>query len=155
MTDQEFTVFAKRLFIAFPDLWEWLQEKSIDPKGTQEVWRDTLRACSMDECLQVLEDWIVGKRQSFKAYERAQVALMIRQSVFFDRDKIAKRNASHEKTNDYAKTKRGEYRPLAADFPQLGNLFRQGQALRKRMLDGEITEEQMLEERRRIVDSVQ
>lgn len=155
MNQAEFRKFATRLFTAFPDVWEWLQEKSPDPKGTQEVWRETLEHCRIDECLHVLDDWINGKRPVFKAYERGQIALMIRQSVFFDRDKEAMRRDVHGKATEYVKAKRGEYRPLAADFPSLGKIFREGQALRRRMLDGEITEEQMREQTQRLVDSIQ
>ena len=155
MTDQEFERFVKRLFVSFPDLYEWLHNNSPDPLETQVVWFETLKTCSSEECLHVLSDWIEGRRPVFKAYERGQVALLIRQSVYFDRDKLAKRMDCHSKTADYAKTKRGEYRSAMEGVPGLGEIFRKGCELRQRMVDGEITEEQMRQEQWRLIDSVQ
>ncbi len=81
------------------------------------MWRDVLRECTLPECLLVLDAWITGKRPGPKAYERSQVALMLRQSVFFDRDKDAQRTRTDNAADEYRKTRRNEYRPLAITCP--------------------------------------
>ena len=81
MTNDEFATFAKRLFVAFPSLWEWLQNNSPDAKATQDVWRETLRAYTLSECLRVIGDWSSGERPAFEAYERDKVHLLVRAMV--------------------------------------------------------------------------
>ena len=155
MTNQEFSTFAKRLFTAFPDVWEWMNANSPNPTGTQEVWREVLKDCTLAECLLVLDSWLTGKRPLFKAYERGQLAVMIRQSVYFERDKGNRFNQSEEERAEYSKTKRGDYRPIGSDQPGLAQKLREGRALQKRLADGEITEHEFVIQKRQLIDSVQ
>lgn len=154
MDASEFDRLTKHLFVAFPDVWEWLNANSPDVNATLDVWHKTLSGYQLAECLHVLDDWITGKRPLFKAYERAQIAILIRQCVQFDRDRDSQRNKTQAESDVYQRGKRGEYKPLAADFPLLGQIFRAGMELRTRFLKGEITEEHMVAERRRLIDSI-
>lgn len=163
MNKQDFQTFGKRLFVAFPHVWEWLNKESPDTKGTLDVWEDVLRPCTLTECLLVLDSWLEGKRPMFKAYERGELAVMIRQAVYFDRAKQAEVNGanrnrfaqSEEERAYYRKTKRGDYRPLDADLPGLAQKFREGRELVRRLKDGELTLEAFEVEKRRLIDSVQ
>lgn len=138
MTSAEFETLSKRLFTAMPDLWEWLASNSPDPKGTQATWRDCLRDCTLVECLHVLDDWIMGRRPAPKAYERADVARMLRQSVMFDRTKARERQRTEGQASEFRRTRRDDYAPLAQHLPALGTIFAEGRELRRRLVDGEI-----------------
>ena len=151
MTDSEFSTFAKRLFSSFPELWEWLnnKDKCPDPTGMQEAWRDTLRTCRLDECLFVLDGWISETREPFSPFERGRVALVMRQSVYFDRDIEAKKNKRFNHTDEYRKAKRGEYKPLASSVKELAPLFKKVLPINADERAGLIDQN---ERRRRIMD---
>lgn len=155
MTNQEFSTFAKRLFTAFPDVWEWINANSPDVEGTQEVWREVLRGCTQAECLLVIDSWLTGKRPLFKAYERGQLAVMIRQAVHFDRDKQNRFSKAEAESVEYKKTKRGAYRPISDDQPGLSQKFREGRELMKRFTDGEIDEPTFWKLKAELIESVQ
>ncbi len=153
MTNPEFEQFVKRLFTAFPDLYEWLMASSPDPKGTQAIWRDVLRDCTFDECLHVLDSWICGRRPAPKAYERSQVALLLRQSVYFERDRERERTRTTAAADDYhqRRRRRSDYQPLDAS---LGAILREGQQLHRRFLDGAIDREQFETAKRALLAKV-
>jgi hypothetical protein len=109
MTDQEFPVFTKRLFVAFPSLWTWLQDNSPDPKETQSIWRNTLRPYSIDECLGVVEAWASGALKPFEAYERDKVHLAIRAIISAQRDKRAKHDKTNQDQQEYRRARRGAF----------------------------------------------
>ena len=155
MTESEFTIFAKRLFVSFPDVWEWLNANSPDPQETQRVWRSVLSAYSLEECLLVLDAWLTGAKPIYKAYERAHIAILIRQCVQFDREKNRQRTTTGNAADDYRKTRRKDYKPLALNIPELGMIFREGVAMRKKWLDGEITEAEWQERKQRLLEKVQ
>lgn len=140
MTSTEFEIFAKRLFTAFPDYWEWLSSTSPDPKGTQSSWRDTLRDCTLPECLLVLDSWITGKRPFPKAYERSQVALNVRQSVMWDRDAEKKKQATQAESIEYVKER--SYEPLPFVRPVAG-LAEAAFIRRLQYAEGKITLEEL------------
>lgn len=119
MTDQEFSQWVRRVWITFPDIYEWLHANSPDPIATQEVWRNVLRPYKLEEALMVLSDMAEGKRPAPKAYERSAFALMVKASIQFDRDEQAKRNKMLSIGDEYRKTSREQYRPLEADVPEL------------------------------------
>jgi hypothetical protein len=109
MTDLEFSVFAKRLFISFPSLWTWLQDNSPDPKETQAIWRNTLRPYSVDECLAVVDAWASGSLKAFEPYERDKVHLFIRAIISATRDKRAKAMNQEQEQADYRRFRRGAF----------------------------------------------
>lgn len=154
MTDEEFTGFAKCLFVAFPDIWEWLQANSPDPWATQAVWRGVLRPYSLEDCVLVMDGWLTGKRPMFKHYEKAQIAMVIRQSIEFDRDKQRQREHSNGQSLEYKKTRREDYRPIAQDVPSLGALLREGQALGLSLREGKITQAEFDESKKRLLARV-
>jgi len=121
VTDPEFQVFAKRLFIAFPSLWSWLQENSPDPKETQAIWRETLRPYHLDECLAVVESWSSGQLKPFEAYERDKVHLFIRSIISARRDRRSKRESQAQELGDFRRARRGPFDITACmDQPMLG-----------------------------------
>ena len=106
MTASEFTVFIRKLFVQFPSLYEWLGKSSPDPEGTQALWRDTLKNCTLAECEAVLARWQADGQLPFAAYERDQVATIIRSVVSRNRDKIRKRQRVAEETAQRRDAKR-------------------------------------------------
>jgi hypothetical protein len=142
VTSAEFETFAKRLFTAFPDIWEWLTNTSPDPKGTQATWRDTLQTCSLQECLLVVDSWITGKRPFPKAYERAQIAMTIRSAVMWDRDAEKKKNATEVEAAKYVK--RESYQALPGR-PNTAGMGEEAYLLRMEMVAGKITLEELQE----------
>jgi hypothetical protein len=109
MTDAEFPVFTKRLFIAFPSLWTWLQDNSPDPKETQAIWRNTLRPYSIDECLAVVEAWTTGELEPFAAYELDKVHLCVRSIISRRRDQRARHSKTNEDQQEYRRARRGPW----------------------------------------------
>lgn len=155
MTDAEFTTFAKRLFVTFPDVWEWLNANSPDPKQTQEVWREILRDYRLDECLLVLESWLTGARPMFKAFERAQIAMLIRQCVQFDREKDAKRRQTYDEAKAYQRTRGKDYKPIAQILPELRPIFEAGAKLKREVMDGKISQEEYDRRKAELLEKVQ
>lgn len=144
MTNEEFVNFAKTLFVAFPSLWEWLQSNSPDPKATQEVWRETLRPYTLAECHVVLSSWTSGKLESFKAYERDQVHLMIRAICEASRDRQRKKQHQSEANRPYhdkrKATMQGEHVSTGSIMDSaMVAAVKEGAIQHKRLLDGEIT----------------
>ena len=78
----------------------------------------------------------------------------MRQSVYFDRDRRAKKQFTQQSTDEYVKAKRGEYRPLSDYEPGLASAFAAGLAVNAAFAKGEIDEEEMKRRRRAIVDAV-
>lgn len=109
MTDPEFAVFAKKLFVAFPSLWTWLQDNSPDPKETQAIWRNTLRPYSIDECLAVVDAWATGSLEAFQPYERDKVHLFVRAIVSANRDRRAKVATKEQEQAEYRRARRGVF----------------------------------------------
>lgn len=154
MDTSEFDKFSKHLFVAFPDLWEWLNANSPDVNATLDVWQRSLAGYSFIECMHVLDDWISGKRPPFKAFERSQVAILIRQCVQFDRDREAQRKRTAGESEQYQKTRREDYKPLAQHLPELGKIYREGAKLKRDVMDGKITEADYQERKRKLLENV-
>ena len=91
MTEVDFQTFAKRLFVQFPSLYEWLQRSSPDPVETQRLWRRTLANYSLADCLSVLDFWSESGQVPFAAYERDQVPQIIRSVIAKRHDAAAKK----------------------------------------------------------------
>ena len=87
MNDLEWRAVQNTLFTAFPSLWQWLNEAcpTGKPNATLEFWREALDAFTADECIRVIREWATGKRKSFEAYQRDNVAVILASCVMFDR----------------------------------------------------------------------
>ena len=103
MIDEEFTVFAKRLFVSFPTLLEWLKSTSPDPAATQAIWRDTLRPYTLADCLGIIDDWNTGRQKPFEAYERDKVHLIVRAMIGLKLDRQRKRDEVRDRHRDFDK----------------------------------------------------
>jgi len=101
MTNEEFAVFAKRLFVSFPNLKEWLESASPDPAATQAIWRETLRPYALADCLGIIDDWNTGGREPFQAYERDKVHLIVRSMVGLKLDRQRKRDEVAGRSKEY------------------------------------------------------
>jgi len=87
MNANQFTEFTRQLFVAFPSFLGQLSDKSPDLKATMEVWFSVLGGVEFSEALFVLGDWTHGRREPPKAYEYDRIALVVRASAMFTRDK--------------------------------------------------------------------
>lgn len=145
MTNEEFSTFAKSLFVAFPSLWEWLQNNSPDPKATQAVWRETLRPYSLAECSGVLTAWSIGALKPFAAYEKDQVHLLVRSICEMDRDRQRKKQSQSEANRPYHDKRKAT---MQGEHVSTGSIMdsamvaatKEGAVQHKRLLDGEITQ---------------
>lgn len=143
MTDAEFGVFAKRLFVQFPSLHEWLQRSSPDPLETQKLWRKTLGSFSLEDCLGVLDFWQANNQTPFEAYERDKVAVIIRSVIHRKMDKEARKREREEEAKRIHERERGNKRgqdPLPTFAGDEGCLaaFKELQPIFKRWKEGEI-----------------
>jgi hypothetical protein len=134
MTNEEFTIFAKRLFISFPTLSEWLKVTSPDPEATQKVWRESMRNISLAEALGIIDDWNTGRAKPFEAYERDKVHLIIKSMVGLQRDRQRKRDENANRSKDYEQLPNTPYTDatMAAVYLKL-------RPLHKKVLDGEMS----------------
>lgn len=169
MNAQEFEQFTERLFIAFPSLGEWINEKSPEPQETLRVWRRCLDGYSVAECDSVLERWSTGVLEAFKAYERDQVHLMIRQVI--ERDRSLKRKATRDAdSKDYwsqemqrrmsrrTGTHEGGHvageSVLAACGSEMVAAFEKLKPAHKRMLDGELPEAEYVRFKNKVLEEL-
>jgi hypothetical protein len=81
MTEQEFSQWGEEFFSRFPSVNEWLMRSSPNLERTLKYWRETLEPFSLEECNQVLEDWLKDGTKAFEAYERDNIPLSIRQTI--------------------------------------------------------------------------
>lgn len=144
MTNDEFETWFRRLTVAFPDVAMWLEKHSPDPAETKRTWRHTLAKCELHECLHVLTAWIEGIRERFTYFEIASIALIVRASVFHDRDQNRKREAREAEAEEFTRAKRrSDYVPLERQLPELGQIFRQSLGLNRQFKAGAMTEAEL------------
>lgn len=145
MTGEEFKDWSRRLFVAFPGLWEWLQKNSPDPKATQALWRKTLMRYSLAECDAVLDAWSTGTIESPPAYEREKIHLCVQAVCEMERSRAQARRERDEHLSGYdARQRRKRYQPLpGSPYTDAGMaaVFSAGQVEHRKMLRGEITEQ--------------
>lgn len=143
MTDPEFEVFARRLFISFPSLYEWLSG-TIDPPATQAIWRNTLRQYSLAECLGIIDDWNTGKSKPFEAYERDKVHLIIRAMIGLQHDRQRKRDENAGRSADYEMLPNTPYSDAT-----MASVYQKLRPIHKKMMNGEIGETEYAEIKRK------
>jgi hypothetical protein len=149
MNDSEFEKFLKSVFVAFPDIWEWVRQLP-DGKATMATWKQSLRSCTLAECAIVLDDWIEARTPAPKAYERSLTATMIRSAVeqqrAIDRRKEIKVDAwQYAKMNaEEKKRAREDYQPLPGR-PDTAGMDQEAYLLRMKMVSGKITLEELQE----------
>lgn len=155
MTDAEFEKWASRLFVQFPSLGEWLNRHSPDPMETQKLWRETLRQYRYDECLSVLARWADGGLSPFAAYERDQVASIVRSVVNRDRMKEAERESQREhlEAKRYARSGPTPF-TIINTSKTMRAAFEELRQVHKGYLEGAMFEEEYLEKREAILDKV-
>lgn len=138
MTDSEFEVFARRLFISFPSLYEWLSG-TIDPPATQAVWRNTLRPYQLSECMGIVDDWSAGNSKPFEAYERDKVHLIIRAMISLQHDRSRKRKEVLGRSE-------GTKYKLLPNTPYsdatMASVYQTLRPLYKQLMDGEMTQDE-------------
>lgn len=102
MNDSEFLTFKEELFTAFPGLRDHINKVSNEPTATLATWQRTLEPITYAEAKQVLDDWIDGRDEPPKAFERDYAAILIRQKVYHRRSKYRAYVAKHEASNSRA-----------------------------------------------------
>lgn len=126
MTEVEFQGFAKRLFIQYPSLYEWLQRSSPDPVETQKLWRKTLSAYTLTDAMWVLDMWQDNQQTPFEAYERDKVASIVRSVIQRKLDKEARKREREEElrlvNERHRKNRKGEVEFVPAFGGDLGCL---------------------------------
>lgn len=152
MTEAEYRTWSKRLFIAFPSLWEWLNTSSPDPKETQAIWRKCLEPYSADECMTVVEEWSNGTREPFEAYERDKVHLRVRARIEQERDRQHKRSEMSGASMPY-RNKRHERREAVSVATLVGDrkAIAAGAIEHRKFLDGDIDWQEYLVRREAIM----
>lgn len=80
MSDGEFQKWLSSVFVAFPDLLDWVNGLP-DKQGTMATWRKTLQPFSLAECALAVDWWIEGRTPAPKAYDRAHTALLLRSAI--------------------------------------------------------------------------
>lgn len=151
MTDTEFATWRQKLFIAFPSLWEWLNEKSPNPDETQRFWRDCLRPYSLEECVAVVTAWSTGAIKRFEAYERDMVHLCVRAVIEKQRGDARKAHEQNELLN--VRSCDGAMAAVVNDS-NMGKAFEALDREYKRKLRGEITDAEYDVLKRGILDTV-
>lgn len=86
MNATEWKSFSDELFVSFPGLLKHIND-SPKPTATLASWQETLDLITLDEARSVLNAWKTGQKDPPKAFERDYTAIVIRQSVMFDRDR--------------------------------------------------------------------
>lgn len=147
MTNEEFKVFANRLFVSFPAVNEWLQTASPDPTATQVVWRKCLSPYRLDECLGVLDRWSDGRLEPFKAYERDALHLHVRAVIERDRSIARKKQDSREQIEIGTRT--------AMDVPGVYEAFLAGRQIKRDVMDGKISELESRVRLRELVEAIE
>ncbi len=160
MTDQEFTKWMNRLRVAFPDVWEWLSGFE-DCAETQACWRQTLRPFSLTECLLIIDNWISRTRPVPKRYEFGQLAIIVANSIEFDRAKQRQINGADrsrfsfaEQSREEVLRKRQSYQPIESPDPSLGQALREARKLMTARDKGEITEAEFYKRKQEILNSL-
>ena len=140
MTSTEFATFTRQLFIQYPSLSEWLLRSSPDPDATTAMWHETLSRYSLGECMAVLAYWRKAGQTPFNAYERDQVAIIIRSVIATNRDRLRKREEAAERVEAKRYARRGAtpFTALNVDATMLA-VYSKLRPLHRQMLDGEIT----------------
>lgn len=138
MNETEWKEFVRELYVSFPDLHEWVKANSPSPAETHRAWYTTLSRCSLTECRSVLQRWLDGTLEPFKAYERSYVCLIIRQTVAKDRDIKAKHERTIEQVKRHQQAKARNYE-RHSNFIEIWNEAREHiQAMK----DGRITQDE-------------
>lgn len=160
MTDPEFSTWIQRLFVCFPDVMEWLYGFEFW-RQTQETWRDTLRPYTLTECLLIIDSWLTRKRPVPKRYEFGQMAIIVANSVEFDRAKDRQVNGADrdrfsftEQSREDVLRKRSSYRPVESDCPSMGDALRQARKLMTARDKGEITESEFYKRKQELLNAL-
>lgn len=155
MTNAEFNIWAKRLFVCFPSLKDWLDQTS-DPVETQKVWRKCLEPYTLDECMTVVEEWSTGVREPFAAYERDHVHLRVRSRIAQERDRRQRRSESVESHKPYRVKRQAGCGTaqigLGSNFDcNMVAATKEGAEVHRKFIDGELSESDWLDKRDEIL----
>jgi hypothetical protein len=113
MTENEFRDWSKRLFVAFPGFWAWVNDNSPEPKATLAQWCKTLKPYTLVECDAVLDAWTSGRTPPPAAYEREKVALVVRSIIELQRSRERNRREVAEGRASFDRLRnRNNYEPL-------------------------------------------
>lgn len=160
MTNEEFSKFMNRLRIAFPDIWEWLSGFE-DHTQTQACWRETLRPFSLTECLLIIDSWINRTRPAPKRYDFGQLAIIVANSIEFDRAKQRQVNGGDRERFKFAEQSRAEvlrkrnnYQPIESNEPSMSAALQAGRQLRDKLDKGEITEGEFYKRKQEILNAL-
>lgn len=144
MVDTEARQFINDLVIAFPQVDEIAKFNSPDLGATHRVWARVLSPFSVDECRQVLNDWIEGRLPPPSAADCKLIAHSIRAIIQRRRDANSKRRASEEIRDAGRNPRRsnamqGERVAFGCIVGDMRAAYETLRPLHKKMRDGEIS----------------
>lgn len=131
MTEQEARAVYDRLFVAFPQVREWLT-KVDDPKATYAVWCGVLAGVEAGDAMQVVDRMIVGDEPIPEAYERERMPQMIRRAASSLRSERLERRRmdKYHTTANEARTVDQKFIVAIRESRRLGELVRDGNLTR-------------------------
>lgn len=151
MTPAQFDEFTRQLFVAFPSFNSALESHSPDKAGTLKVWFSVLNGIDFPEAMQVLGNWINGRREPPKTYEYDRIALIVRASALFDRDKGRQESESQRRARE--KREATGTRKAMIDYG-IDAAFQDGLLLSAKLRSGEISQYEFNERVATIVKEV-
>lgn len=140
MVSQEaFLEWVKRLYCAFPSIYEYNRFNSPDLNATHAMWYSVLSGYELKELNDILDEWIKSPTEPFTPAQRGMVAIMVRARIGFERDRKRKleKSLADARHLQSVKARRSSYRGLG-----LEQLFDIGRRAAKLVEQGELTEEQ-------------
>jgi hypothetical protein len=151
MTPKQFDEFTRQLFLAFPSFNSSLETHSPDKSGTLRIWYGQLEHIEFTEAMEVLGNWIHGRREPPKAFEYDRVALIVRASALFVRDSQRKGQENDRRARE-KKDATGTRRALAG--LGIDEAYLKGSELKQRLASGEMSVYEFNEQVAKIVQEV-
>lgn len=127
MTNEEAASVYQRLFVAFPQVREWLT-KVDNPTATHAVWCGVLAGVEYDDAIAVVDSVISGSERGPEAYERERWPQFIRRgaSEIRSRRNERRRMAKYHATATESATTDGRFMAAIREAWRVGNAKRDG-----------------------------
>ena len=148
MTEEEFNSFFDRVFIAFPNVKEYLLFNSPDYTKTLREWFPILEPFPKADCHAVVEGWLRGSIPMFEAKERGYFCLIVRSRILAHREELKKAHRQAEQRDNSI-----AYRNAKASLvktPDMEAYISRIFPFNKQLERGEISEQTWKEERDKI-----
>lgn len=78
MTDDEAKELYRKIWITYPDFFDWVTNKSPDPEATMSNWRSMLHHFDLKIGEHIVAELVAGARRMPAAYDRGQFGAVLR-----------------------------------------------------------------------------